>query len=276
MRQLFDSDALQMIRRIDVTTQLIRSPREKRIGLIFTDPVAGCSHFLWRCVMSVPLSFLASLATPAPTSSTANSVMPYVLNPKPGDEKIPDTASGSWGSTAPGSAVRIACGGALKPGAGYLELEKSKPGETVDQQVAGYAKTLKGKPLQELAVYPVVDDKVPPPRDQIFTTGSRTSGYGMKGGDGYPIGKLVDAVMKNNVLQKGGTLGIAAESGHVTKALLTQLAKTHHITIAVYSAGPGIDFYLPNGEVKTDPDQVFGQLNTRGGCGPGLQPAEKN
>jgi hypothetical protein len=225
--------------------------------------------------MSVPSSVLVPLTTPTPPpiSSTTTAAVPQVLNQKPGDDSTSATASGSWGNAVPSSAVYMACGGALKPGAGYLELEKASPGETVEKQIADYAKTLKGKPLQEFAIYPVVDDKVSPPKDQIFTTGSRIIGYGMKGGDGYPIGKLVDAVMKNNVLQKGGTLGIAAESGNMTKGLLTQLAKTHHITIAVYSTGSGIDIYLPTGEVKTDPDQVFGQLNTRGGCGPGLQPA---
>jgi hypothetical protein len=30
----------------------------------------------------------------------------------------------------------MACGGALKPGAGYLELSKAKPGETVEKQLA--------------------------------------------------------------------------------------------------------------------------------------------
>jgi hypothetical protein len=228
--------------------------------------------------MSVPSSVLVSLSTPTPTptSPTTNSAVPQAPNSQASNEKTLGTASGSWGSMVPDSAVRMACGGTLKPGAGYLELEKSRPGETMEKQIEGYAKTLKGKPLQEFALYPVIDDKVSPPKDEFFTTGSRISGYGMKAGDSYPIGKLVDAVMKNNVLQKGGTLGISMESSHLTKGLLTQLAKTHKITIAVYSSGPGIDFYLPTGEVKTDPDQVFGQLNTRGGCGPGLQPAGRS
>lgn len=225
--------------------------------------------------MSVPSSALVSLATPTPNSSTTNIAVPQVTNPNPGNEKTSATASGSWGSTAPGSAVYMACGGALKPGVGYLELEKARPGETIDKQIGDYAQTLKGKPLQEFAIYPVDDSQVSPPKENFFTTGTRISGYGMKGGDSYPISKLVDAVMKNNVLQKGGTLGISMESGHITKGLLTQLAKTHQITIAVYSTGSGIDFYLPTGEVKTDPAQVFGELNTRGGCGPGLQPANK-
>jgi hypothetical protein len=223
--------------------------------------------------MSVPSSFLVSLATPTPTpTSSANPTGPQDSNPKPGNDNPPQTAAGSWGSTVPDSAAYIACGGSLKPGAGYLELEKARPGETLEQQLAGYAKTLKGKPLREFVVYPVGDDKVLPSKDEIFTTGSRISGYGMKGDQSCSINKLVETVMKNNLLQKGGTLGISTRS-EISNGLLTALAKKYQITIAVDGLDAGIDFHLPTGEVKTDEKQVFGEPGTRGGCGPGLQPA---
>jgi hypothetical protein len=81
--------------------------------------------------------------------------------------------------------------------------------------------------------------------------------------------------MKNNVLQKGGTLAIAAlGADRVTKSVISQLAKKYQITIALQSTDfRGLDFYFSTGAVRTDENQTFGIPGTRGGCGPGLQPS---
>jgi hypothetical protein len=143
----------------------------------------------------------------------------------------------------------------------------------VDQQLASYAKTLKDKPLKEFVIYPVSDSRISPPSDKLFTSGSRIDGYDMKGDKSSFVSDFVAAAVKNNIIQKGGTLGFSGSSEHLSKDLLTQLAKKYQIVIAVRSADYGINFYLPDGTFKTDPSQTFGPINTRGSCSPGLQPA---